>query len=64
MLFRKNVIEKSFMNWRVLSMVKINTPISDTPCISLKNEYVLFLCCTKFKRPNQISIARFNLNNL
>jgi hypothetical protein len=44
MFFHKNVIEKSFMNWRVFSRVKINTPISDTPCIissSLKN-YQIF----------------------
>jgi hypothetical protein len=27
------VIEKSFINWRVLPQVKINTRISDTPCI-------------------------------
>jgi hypothetical protein len=33
MLFRRNVIEKSFMNWRVLTLVKINTRISETPCI-------------------------------
>jgi hypothetical protein len=33
MLVRKNVIEKSFINRRVLSVVKINTRISDTPCI-------------------------------
>jgi hypothetical protein len=31
MFFRKNVIEESFMNWRVLPLVKINTRISDTP---------------------------------
>jgi hypothetical protein len=36
MLFRKNVIEKSSMNWQVLSVVKNNTRISDTPCISSK----------------------------
>jgi hypothetical protein len=36
MLFRKNAIEKNFMNRRVLSVVKINTRISDTPCISSK----------------------------
>jgi hypothetical protein len=30
---QKNVIEKSFMNWRVLSPVKINTRLSDTLCI-------------------------------
>jgi hypothetical protein len=29
----QNVIEKSFINWRVLSLVKINTRISETPCI-------------------------------
>jgi hypothetical protein len=32
-LFRKNVIEKSSMIWRVLPLVKINTRISETPCI-------------------------------
>jgi hypothetical protein len=30
LLFRKNVIEKSFMIWRVLPLVKINTRISET----------------------------------
>jgi hypothetical protein len=29
----QNVIEKRFINWRVFSLVKINTRISDTPCI-------------------------------
>jgi hypothetical protein len=33
-LFRKNVLEKGFMNWRVLPMVKINTRISGKPCIN------------------------------
>jgi hypothetical protein len=33
LLFRKNVIEKNSMNWRVLPLVKINTCISDTPCM-------------------------------
>jgi hypothetical protein len=33
LLSRKNVIEKSSMIWRVLSLVKINTRISETPCI-------------------------------
>jgi hypothetical protein len=33
MLFRNNVIEKSFMNCRFLPLVKINTRISDTPSI-------------------------------
>jgi hypothetical protein len=32
-LFRKNVIEKSSMIWRVLPLVKINTHITETPCI-------------------------------
>jgi hypothetical protein len=34
-LFRilQNVIEKSFINWPVLSLVKINTRISETPRI-------------------------------
>jgi hypothetical protein len=36
MLFHKNVIKKSFMNWRVLPLIKINTRISDTP------EYIFF----------------------
>jgi hypothetical protein len=31
----QNVIEKSFINWRVLSLVKINTRISKTPCMYL-----------------------------
>jgi hypothetical protein len=29
----QNVIEKTLINLRVLSLVKINTCISDTPCI-------------------------------
>jgi hypothetical protein len=33
LFFRKNVIEKSSMIWRVLPLVKINTRISETPCI-------------------------------
>jgi hypothetical protein len=33
LLFRKNVIEKSSMIWRVLPLVKINTRISQTPCM-------------------------------
>jgi hypothetical protein len=33
MLFRKNVTEESFINWRVLPLVTINIRISDTPCI-------------------------------
>jgi hypothetical protein len=34
-LFRKNVIEKSSMIWRVLPLVKINTRISETPCVCI-----------------------------
>jgi hypothetical protein len=41
MLFRKNVTEKSFMNWRVLPLVKINTRISDTPCIIVFTDFDL-----------------------
>jgi hypothetical protein len=33
LLFPKNVIEKNSMIWRVLPLVKINTRISETPCI-------------------------------
>jgi hypothetical protein len=33
LLFRKNVTEKSSMIWRVLPLVKINTHISETPCV-------------------------------
>jgi hypothetical protein len=32
-LFRKNVIEKSSMIWRVLPLVKTNTHILETTCI-------------------------------
>jgi hypothetical protein len=37
LLSRKNVIEKSSMIWRVLPLVKINTRISETPCINMYN---------------------------
>jgi hypothetical protein len=44
LLFRKNVIEKkSSMIWRVLSLVKINTRISETSCI-YRN---IFRICSK-----------------
>jgi hypothetical protein len=44
MLFRKNIIEKSFINWRILPLVKINTCISDTACIKVmqKHNYATF----------------------
>jgi hypothetical protein len=40
LLFRKNVIEKSSMIWRVLPLVKINTRISETPCCMLKKKQI------------------------
>jgi hypothetical protein len=33
LLFRKSVIEKSSMIWRVLPLVRIGTRVSETPCI-------------------------------
>jgi hypothetical protein len=45
MLFRKNVIEKkSFINWRILPLIKINTFILDAPCIEVvqKHNYATF----------------------
>jgi hypothetical protein len=55
MLFRKNVIEKSFMNWRVLSWVKIKTRILDTPvyCVA-KNQNTKYLL-NDFNEINRIS---------
>jgi hypothetical protein len=41
LLFRKNVIERSSMIWRVLPLVKINTRISETPCIMLYEQEVM-----------------------
>jgi hypothetical protein len=41
LLFRKNVIEKSCMIWRVLPLVKINACISETPCIK-RVTYIFF----------------------
>jgi hypothetical protein len=41
LLFRKNVIEKSSMIWRVLPLVKINTRISETPCIKFRQFYLI-----------------------
>jgi hypothetical protein len=38
LFFRKNVIEKSSMIWRVLPLVKINTRISETPCMYIDLE--------------------------
>jgi hypothetical protein len=46
--FLQNVIEKSFINWRVPSLAKINTRISETPCMLL----MLFKC-------NMCSIEKF-----
>jgi hypothetical protein len=36
LVFRKNVIEKSSMIWRVFPLVKINTRISETLCMYRK----------------------------
>jgi hypothetical protein len=35
LLFRKNVIERGSMIWRVLPLVGVDTRISETPCIYL-----------------------------
>jgi hypothetical protein len=42
LLFRKNVIEKSSMIWRVLPLVKINTRISETPCMNCQKRFNAF----------------------
>jgi hypothetical protein len=39
LLFRKNVIEKSSMIWRVFPLVTINTRISETVCISISPNF-------------------------
>jgi hypothetical protein len=36
LFFRKRVIEKRSMIWRVLPLVKINKRISEKPCISFR----------------------------
>jgi hypothetical protein len=54
LLFRKNVIEKSSMIWRVLPLLKINTCISETPCIiyfKIKNPPPGELCWQKKEIP-------------
>jgi hypothetical protein len=43
----QNVIEKSFINWQDLSLVKINTRISETPCIFVLQKQ-LETCCLFF----------------
>jgi hypothetical protein len=48
MIFRKNVTEKSFINWRVFPLVKINTRISDTPCIE---QDLLIFRISEFGKP-------------
>jgi hypothetical protein len=47
MFFRKNVVEKRFMDWRVLPLVEVNTRISDTSCITKTQN---FMFCLKIKR--------------
>jgi hypothetical protein len=47
----QNAIEKNFISWRVLPLVKINTRISDTPCICIMVgliKYYLLLDCTLY----------------
>jgi hypothetical protein len=39
----QNVIEKSFINWRVLSLVKINTRISEAPVYTFQRCSVLLV---------------------
>jgi hypothetical protein len=41
----QNVIEKSFKHWRVLPLVKINTRISDRPCILHHTKLIFLFCC-------------------
>jgi hypothetical protein len=55
LLFRKNVIEKSSMIWRVLPLVKINTRISETPCISWYSS---------FKRIKELNFLQNVLENV
>jgi hypothetical protein len=62
----KNVIEKSLINWRVLSLVKINTRISDTPCIlefrhnklKIKFSNGIFCSANYFHDPN-VAVDQF-----
>jgi hypothetical protein len=47
----QNAIEKNFISWRVLPLVKINTRISDTPCTCIMVgliKYYLLLDCTLY----------------
>jgi hypothetical protein len=55
LLFRKNVIETSSLIWRVLPLVKINTRISETPCINQKcyTEFIKKLKKIKIKAKTQ-----------
>jgi hypothetical protein len=39
-LFRKNVMERSSMIWRVLPLVGVSARISETPCITRQVKYV------------------------
>jgi hypothetical protein len=62
MLFRKNVISKSFMNWRVLPLVKINTHILDTPCINfIKFRLVIKQKFWKTKKKNKFGTLLENI---
>jgi hypothetical protein len=35
----ENIIEKTFINWRALPLIKINTRISGTACILKANQF-------------------------
>jgi hypothetical protein len=35
----ENIIEKTFINWQALPLIKINTRISDTACILKANQF-------------------------
>jgi hypothetical protein len=53
LLFRKNVVEKSSIIWRVLPLIKINTRISETPCIHiyfLVTRYCFFSLDTHYEK--------------
>jgi hypothetical protein len=66
-------MEKSFINWRVLSLVKIITRISDTPCISITSIEMLVFSFLEIdetqlkinlKRGNFQIIIYFNFNSV
>jgi hypothetical protein len=54
----QNVIEKSFINWRLLSLVKMNTRVSETPCINDKDMTNIVVNKTEISKPNLTNFAR------